>query len=133
MDCRLDPSASLGLDLGAANVVRNAGGRASDDAIRSLAVSTRLLGAREICVIHHSDCGMESKTQEGVVAAIARQDPAAEEAAREVDWLCIDAQPQALTSDVEKVKASPLIADDVIVHGMIQDPSDGSLTEVITL
>src|SRR5579884_1256910 len=58
MDARLDPQAFLGLALGDAHVIRNAGGRASDDAIRSLVISSHLLGTREYIVIHHTDCGM---------------------------------------------------------------------------
>ena len=58
MDARLHPEKFLGLDIGDAHVIRNAGGRASEDAIRSLVISERLLGTTEIVVIHHTDCGM---------------------------------------------------------------------------
>src|SRR5262247_4096187 len=64
MDARLDPAKFAGLAEGDAHVIRNAGGRASDDAIRSLVISTKLLGTREWFVIHHTDCGMETFTDE---------------------------------------------------------------------
>src|SRR5215467_12771230 len=64
MDARLDPARFLGLEEGDAHVIRNAGGRASDDAIRSLVISYKLLGTGEWFVIHHSDCGMETFTDE---------------------------------------------------------------------
>src|SRR5918912_616606 len=64
MDARIDPAKALGLQEGDAHVIRNAGGRASDDAIRSLVISYKLLGTREWFVIHHTDCGMETFTNE---------------------------------------------------------------------
>src|SRR6187455_2902632 len=64
MDARLDPAGYAGLAEGDAHVIRNAGGRASDDAIRSLVISYKLLGTREWFVIHHTDCGMETFTNE---------------------------------------------------------------------
>src|SRR5438128_8521097 len=64
MDARLHPSKFLGLEIGDAHVIRNAGGRASDDAIRSLIISQRLLGTKEVLVIHHTDCGMLTFTND---------------------------------------------------------------------
>ncbi len=66
MDARLDPAKALGLSEGDAHVIRNAGGVASDDALRSLVISQRLLGTKEIILIHHTDCGMETFTDDDV-------------------------------------------------------------------
>src|SRR5438094_9089696 len=72
MDARIDPARAMGLEEGDAHVIRNAGGRASDDAIRSLAISQQLLGTREIVVIHHTDCGMLTFSNEDLRAKLKR-------------------------------------------------------------
>src|ERR671937_1966982 len=73
MDARLHPAKFLGLEIGDAHVIRNAGGRASDDAIRSLIISQRLLGTNEVLVIHHSDCGMLTFTNDDLRARLAQE------------------------------------------------------------
>src|SRR5438876_6287269 len=104
MDARLDPAKYAGLAEGDAHVIRNAGGRASDDAIRSLVISYKLLGTREWFVVHHSDCGMEFFTTEVIGDLLANSletaalgpegfydigtGPGSPEGAK-VDWLCI--------------------------------------------
>ena len=76
MDARLDPAKYAGLAEGDAHVIRNAGGRASDDAIRSLVISYKLLGTREFFVIHHTDCGMEFFTNEVIRGLLASRSKA---------------------------------------------------------
>src|SRR5206468_7367623 len=73
MDARIDPARALGLEEGDAHVIRNAGGRASDDAIRSLAISQQLLGTREVVVIHHTDCGMLTFSNEQLREKLQRE------------------------------------------------------------
>jgi carbonic anhydrase len=73
IDARIDPAKALGLDIGDAHVIRNAGGRATDDAVRSLLISSWLLGIREFLVIHHTDCGMEKFTDESMAEIIAER------------------------------------------------------------
>lgn len=130
MDCRLEPHISLGLRTGEANWIRNAGGRASDDAIRSLVISTQLLGATEIFVIQHSDCGMESKNQEEIVEVLSVDGNAQALAATDIDWLSIPGQPETLLADVMTIRNHPLISDNIPVHGMIKDPKTGAVHDV---
>ena len=73
IDARIDPAKALGLEIGDAHVIRNAGGRATDDAVRSLLISSWLLGTREFLVIHHTDCGMAKFTDEAVAEIIAER------------------------------------------------------------
>lgn len=108
-----------------ANIIRNAGGRASPDALRSLVVATRLLGADEILVVHHSDCGMAAKDQEGIVAALSTDAESAQAAAK-VDWLTIADQEQALKSDLAVIRDHPLIDAATRVHGLILNPKTGA-------
>ncbi len=130
MDCRLEPHISLGLRTGEANWIRNAGGRASDDAIRSLVISTQMLGATEIFVIQHSDCGMESKNQEEIVDVLSKEGAIQAAAASEVDWMSIPGQPETLLEDVMIIRNHPLIRDNIPVHGMIKDPKTGAVHDV---
>src|SRR5579864_5280476 len=115
MDARLDPAKFAGLAEGDAHVIRNAGGRASDDAIRSLVISYKLLGTREWFVIHHSNCGMEFFTNEVMRALLAHSletaaltdkgfrdvgsGPGSTEA-KYVDWLTISNREQSVVEDV---------------------------------
>ena len=117
MDARLDPAKYAGLSEGDAHVIRNAGGRASDDAIRSLVISYKLLGTKEWFVIHHSDCGMEYFTDEVMRGLLANsletaalggdgfhdvgKGPGSAEAAF-VDWLTISDTQQAVADDVDQ-------------------------------
>lgn len=131
MDARLDPLRFAGLELGDVHIVRNAGGRASDDAIRSLVISNRLLGTNEWFVIHHSDCGMESFTNEKM-NEIFKQNLKKEHAveAKFIDWLTIDDQEKSVVDDVARIKGHPLVPDDVSVYGFIFDVKTGKLIEV---
>ena len=127
MDARLHPAKFLGLGLGDAHVIRNAGGRASDDAIRSLIISSRLLGTREFVVIHHTDCGMLTFTNDdlrGKLAAETGQD------ASQVDFLPFPDLEESVREDVSRIKASPLIDDDIPVSGYVYDVRTGRLDPV---
>lgn len=145
MDARLDPAKYAGLAEGDAHVIRNAGGRASDDAIRSLAISYKLLGTKEWFVIHHSDCGMEFFTDEVIrglfensleTAALTADGfvdvgtgPGSAEA-KYIDWLTISEQAQSVTEDVARIKAHPLVPSRIPVYGYIYDVRTGRLVEV---
>jgi carbonic anhydrase len=127
MDARLHPPAFLGLGLGDAHVIRNAGGRASEDAIRSLVISQRLLGTREIVVIHHTDCGMLTFTNEQLAQRI-RDELGVEVGER--DFLPFPDLEQSVRDDVAILRASPLIPDEVPISGAIYDVRTGLLTPV---
>jgi carbonic anhydrase len=145
MDARLDPAKFAGLADGDAHVIRNAGGRASDDAIRSLVISYKLLGTREFFVIHHSDCGMQSFTNEVMRGLLASSLETAEltpngfrdigrgsgsRAGEYIEWLTIGDQKQSVIDDVERIRNHPLVPDSISVHGFIYDVHSGKLIEV---
>jgi carbonic anhydrase len=145
MDARLDPAAYAGLHEGDAHVIRNAGGRASDDAIRSLVISYKLLGTREWFVIHHSNCGMEFFTDEVMRQLLAHSletaqlgpdgfhdvgaGPGSTEAAY-IDWLTIADSHQSVIDDVTRIRSHPLVPKAIPIHGYIYDVTTGRLVEV---
>jgi carbonic anhydrase len=145
MDARLDPAKYAGLSEGDAHVIRNAGGRASDDAIRSLVISYKLLGTKEWFVIHHNDCGMEFFTDEVIRGLLANSletaalgaegfydigtGPGSAEA-KYIDWLTISEQAESVTEDVTRIKAHPLVPGNIPVYGYIYDVKTGRLVEV---
>ncbi len=145
MDARLDPARYAGLAEGDAHVVRNAGGRASDDAIRSLVISHKLLGTDEWFVIHHTDCGMQTFTGE-VMRGLLQQSlaTAALEKGRWrdvgrgpgsvegefVDWLTIDDLEGSVARDVQRLRAHPLVPRSIAIHGYVYDVRTGRLVEV---
>src|SRR6059058_1220089 len=112
MDARLHPARFLGLEEGDAHVIRNAGGRASDDAIRSLVISEQLLGTNTIVVIHHTDCGMLTFSNNDLRTKI-KQDLHGN--ADSIDFLPFGNLEQSVRDDVATLKASPLIPDNVEV------------------
>ncbi len=145
MDARMDPVAFAGLREGDAHVVRNAGGRASDDAIRSLVMSHKLLGTDQWLVIHHLGCGMETITDETMRDLCARSlAPAVYEHGRWrdvgegpglheaefIDWLTIRDPEEAVVTDVRRLRFHPLVAPGVNIHGFLYDVATGRLTEV---
>lgn len=145
MDARLDPAKYAGLSEGDAHVIRNAGGRASDDAIRSLVISYKLLGTREWFVIHHTDCGMETFTDEimrdllssslktATVDADGWHDCCEGNGSTEgkyIAWLTIKDQAQSVAEDVARIKSHPLVPKDIPVYGYIYDVKSGQLIEV---
>lgn len=127
MDARLDPAKFLGLAAGEAHVIRNAGGRASDDAIRSLVISQQLLGTREVVVIHHSDCGMLTFTNPQLQERL-RRDLNAD--ASGVDFLPFRDQEESVRQDVAAIRSSPLIPRDIPVTGFVYDVRTGRLHEI---
>ena len=145
MDARLQPSKYAGLAEGDAHVIRNAGGRASDDAIRSLIISYKLLGTREWFVIHHTNCGMETFTDQAMRQLLASsletakfdgkswQDtgkgPGSPEA-EFVDWLTISDQAQSVCADVQRIRSHPLVPRNIPIYGYIYDVKTGRLIEV---
>lgn len=145
MDARLDPAKYAGLSEGDAHVIRNAGGRASDDAIRSLVISYKLLGTREWFVVHHTDCGMETFTDDIMrrllnsslkTASIdtsgwhdSGQGPGSAEG-NYIDWLTIPNQEQSVLEDVTRIRNHPLVPRDIPVYGYIYDCKSGRLIEV---
>jgi len=145
MDARLDPAKYAGLAEGDAHVIRNAGGRASDDAIRSLVISYKLLGTREFFVIHHTDCGMEFFTNEVMRGLLASSLETAEltsngfrdlghgpgsTAGEYIEWLTIHDQKQAVIDDVERIRNHPLVPKSIPVYGFVYDVRSGKLIEV---
>jgi len=145
MDARLQPSRFAGLAEGDAHVIRNAGGRASDDAIRSLVISYKLLGTREWFVIHHTNCGMETFTDDvmrGLLASSLKSASLTAEGWRDtgpgpgstegqfVDWLTIAEQAQSVCADVRRIRNHPLVPRDIPIYGYIYDVRTGRLNEV---
>ena len=145
MDARLDPAKYAGLSEGDAHVIRNAGARASDDAIRSLVISYKLLGTKEWFVIHHSNCGMEFFTDEIMrdllgksleTAALGDQGfydigkgPGSSEAAY-IDWLTIKDKNKSVVEDVARIRNHPLVPRNIPIYGYIYEVESGRLVEV---
>jgi carbonic anhydrase len=127
MDARLDPQRFLGLDLGAAHVIRNAGGRVSDDVLRSLIISSHLLGTREYAVIHHTSCGMLGLDNEQLRHELSR-DTGVD--ASHLDFLPFADLEESVREDVTRIASCPFIPDDVTVRGFIYDVATGWLSEV---
>jgi carbonic anhydrase len=145
MDARLDPARYAGLSEGDAHVIRNAGGRASDDAIRSLVISYKLLGTREWFVIHHTNCGMEFFTDEVMRGLLASSLDTAElgtdgfhdvgtgpgsSEARYIDWLTIADNARSVVEDVARIRAHPLVPGRIPIYGYLYDVATGRMVEV---
>ncbi len=127
MDARIDPARLLGLEEGDAHVIRNAGGRASDDAIRSLVISQQLLATTEIVVIHHTDCGMLTFSNDDLRSIVAERLQADASA---IDFLPFPDVAQSVRDDVASLRGSNLIPDSVPVSGFIYDVRSGRLEAV---
>ena len=126
MDARLNPYGVLGLSEGDAHVIRNAGGVVTSDTIRSLAISQRLLGTVEIILIHHTDCGMLTFTDDGFKAQIQADTGIKPEwAAEAFDDLDTDVR-----QSIARIRASPFVPVKDSIRGFVFDPEDGSLREV---
>ncbi len=127
MDARIDPAKALGLEEGDAHVIRNAGGRASDDAIRSLVISNELLGTREFVVIHHTDCGMLTFTNDQLREKL-RDELGVDASA--IDFLPFSDVAQSVRDDLQTLRASALLPKEIPVRGFIYDVTTGALSEV---
>ena len=126
MDCRIDLEAALGLKPGEAHVLRNAGGIVSDDVIRSLAISQRRLGTREVMLIHHTDCGMETLTDEGFRVELEEETGLVPEfpigAFADVE--------EAVREAIDRVRRSPFIPYRDAVRGFVYDVETHRLREI---
>ncbi len=127
MDARLHPEKFLGLEVGDAHVIRIAGGRASDDALRSLIISNHLLGTKEHAVVHHTDCGMATFTNEELREKLAEVGDASG-----IDFLPFSDNEESVREDVERIRNSPLLPDGVPVSGYIYDVSTGAMQTVVS-
>ena len=145
MDARIDPARFAGLAEGYAHVIRNAGGRATDDAIRSLIISHKLLGTVEWFVVHHTNCGMETVTDEIVGELLATSLETAELGesgwrnvqegrgsgeGRFMKWHTISDPDGSVVEDVERIREHPLVGGHISVSGYLFDVGTGRLTEV---
>ena len=145
MDARLDPAKYAGLAEGDAHVIRNAGARASDDAIRSLVISYKLLGTKEWFVIHHSDCGMEFFTDEimrGLLGSSLETAALGDAGFYDVgtgpgsaegkytDWLTIEDRQKSVVEDVERIRRHPLVPRNIPIYGYVYEVETGRLVEV---
>ena len=128
MDARLNVYGLLGLEEGDAHVIRNAGGVVTSDEIRSLAISQRLLGTKEIVLIHHTDCGMTTFTDEAFSASIAEEVGIKPEWAPE-SFSDVDAD---VRQSIGRIKASPFVPHKDGIRGFVYDVATGSLREVET-
>jgi carbonic anhydrase len=127
MDARLHPAKCLGLDVGDAHVIRNAGGRASEDALRSLIISQRLLGTNEVMVIHHTDCGMLTFTNDQLRDKLKSETGSD---ASEIDFLPFPDLDQSVLDDVKRIKDSPYVDKAVSVAGFVYDVNTGRLRRI---
>ncbi len=154
MDARIDPCAALGLKEGDAHVIRNAGGRVTEDALRSLVISHKLLGTKEWYVIHHTDCGMEYFTDAQLATLLetslstAKIVPDASapkgvtfanngaeggcQHGHQVRWMTIANQEASVREDVERVVKHELCAAGIPVHGYVYDVKTGKINHVVS-
>ncbi len=145
MDARLDPAKYAGLAEGDAHVIRNAGGRATDDAIRSLVISHKLLGTVEWFVVHHTNCGMELFSDE-VMGSLLEDNLATASfdgktwsnpqhgggcsAGHFIKWQTIRTQEESVIQDVRRVREHPLVPRNIPIYGYVYDVKTGRLDEV---
>ena len=127
MDSRLHVAQALGLALGDAHILRNAGGRVTDDMIRSLVISQQQMGTREIVVLHHTDCGAQTFTNEDFARHIHKElgiDVTGQ------DFLPFTDVADSVREDMELLRKSPLIPEDVVINGAVYNVDTGVMTEV---
>jgi len=124
MDARLDPAKFAGLSEGDAHVIRNAGGRVSDDVIRSLLISYKLLGTNEWFVIHHTDCGLQKFSNADIDEEFNL------DYKNKIDWLTFNDNEKSVIDDVLKLKNHPLVPNSIQIYGYIYDCKTGNLKEV---
>jgi carbonic anhydrase len=126
MDARLNVYALLGLGAGEAHVIRNAGGVVSEDVVRSLAISQRLLGTREVILVHHTDCGMLTFTDDQLKADIEADTGVRPHFALEA----FSDLERDIRQSVARIKASPFVPHKDAVRGFVYDVRSGALQEV---
>ncbi len=131
MDSRMDIFSLAGLKLGDAHIIRNAGGRASDDAIRSLVISNQLVGTNEWIVIHHTDCGLEATNNEKMGKRLRESLKTAE--GDFINWMTITDRIKSIKDDVNRLRSHPLVPGNVSISGFLFDVRTGLLSEVIRL
>jgi carbonic anhydrase len=126
MDSRMDLVGLLGLELGDAHMIRNAGGVVTDDAIRSLAISQRMLGTREIVLLHHTDCGMQTFSDDEFKRALL------EETGIKPAWAveAFDDLDEDVRQSIARIQASPFIPHKHSVRGFVYDVHSGTVREV---
>lgn len=145
MDARLDPAKYAGLSEGDAHVIRNAGGRASDDAIRSLVISYKLLGTQAFFVIHHTNCGMELFTDDIISNLLEKSLETAtldangwhdsghgpgSTAGKYIKWHTISHTEHSVVEDVQRIRSHPLVPSHIPIYGFVYDVKTGKLVEV---
>ena len=151
MDCRMDPYKFAGLQDGEAHIIRNAGGRATEDAIRSLVVSHKFLGTTDWCVIHHTGCGMTTVTDE-IIGQLLEQDletavlddgtwvnpkrvssdnkKPGSDVGKTIKWYTFTDLEQSVLTDIKLIKDHPLVPSHINIYGFIFDIETGALTPV---
>jgi carbonic anhydrase len=151
MDCRMDPYKFAGLQDGEAHIIRNAGGRATEDAIRSLIVSHKFLGTTDWCVIHHTGCGMTTVTDE-IIGQLLEQDletavldggtwvnpervssdnkKRGSDVGKTIKWYTFTDLEQSVLTDIKLIKDHPLVPSHINIYGFIFDIETGALTPV---
>jgi carbonic anhydrase len=128
MDSRIDPLGMLGLNKGDAKIMRNAGGRVTEDVLRTLVLAVHLLGVERVLVVEHTECKMASATDEQVHTAIQE---ASGIDTRSLEFRTMSDQLATLTDDVQKVRSSPYLPASVEVGGFLYNVRTGRLREVL--
>ena len=127
MDSRIDPLSMLGLEKGDAKILRNAGGRVTDDVLRTLVLATHLLGVDRIMVVEHTDCKMASATDDQVHEAILESSGID---TRSLEFRTMSDQLTSICQDVQRVRSSPYLKGGFQVAGFLYDVKTGRLQEV---
>ena len=127
MDSRLHVAPALGLALGDAHILRNAGGRVTEDMIRSLVISQQQLGTREVVVLHHTDCGAQTFENADFVADLEDR---FQVDLQNQDFLPFKDVEESVRQDVALLKSSPLISEDIAIFGAVYDVDTGRISPV---
>ncbi|KAH8831995.1 carbonic anhydrase [Flagelloscypha sp. PMI_526] len=132
IDARLKPESFLGLAEGDAHIIRNAGGVAQD-ALRSIVISQRLLGTREIAVFHHTGCGMTLFSSEQLRGIVSNETPAAAELVKDTDFMEFGEKgvEGSIKADVKFLKESPLVLDDTVITGWVYETETGKVRQIV--
>lgn len=127
MDARLDPLRDFGLEIGDAHVIRNAGGRATPDALRSLLFSWHALGTREVLVVHHTDCGVQVENERVLSERLAEQTGVSLDG---FDLYTFSEPAEAVRADIARIRNSPFAPEGLATRGVILDVETGATTVV---